>query len=67
MNGFMEDPETNINSPIGLAESVTTTHIAGARYCWSIAVQAPEATDMPMAQRGAYTQQVTIRMTLSPD
>lgn len=68
LDGLMPDPETHILMRVTGAESVTETHVNGSdRYCWQIAVNAPEAVTMPRAQAGAYVQTVDVRITHRPD
>ncbi len=67
LHGMMEDAGTNVVMRLSEAETTTTTQIGGGRYCWAVTVDAPETEGMPNAQRGAYTLNVAVRITHTPE
>ena len=68
LNGFMIDPDANLTVSVSRQETTATTHLNGSdHYCWSVSADAPETRDMPMAQRGAYAQQIAVRLVFRPD
>jgi hypothetical protein len=67
VNGLMEDLDTQISAGVVESETITTQLITGGRYCWTVDVDAPETEGMANAQRGAFTVNVALKITLTPE
>jgi hypothetical protein len=66
LSGFMADPDAGIEIPVSNQESSATTAVNGSdRYCWSVAIDAPETEGMPAFQQGGYVQKIALTMTLA--
>jgi hypothetical protein len=65
--GFMADPDANVQTPISGQDVTVATRVTGAgHYCWHISVDAPEAKNMSMAQRGSFVQEIAVRISITP-
>lgn len=58
-----EDQPVDVRFPITEQESTTSVMLAGALYCWSLAVDAPVGESAGMSVRTNYSQFVALRMT----
>lgn len=64
--GYQTDPDATVGTKVGRTDVGLTVAVLGGRYCWSVAVYAPEAENTSLSVRSAYRHSVALKIVHTP-